>query len=177
MTFAIRTVLPPLSIANAVRRAVSEIDPTIPVANMKTEEQQIAENIGKERLFAGLVSAFGAVAALLAAIGLYGVMAYSVARRTVELGIRFALGARRSTVQSMVLRQSLWMVAFGLAIGIPAALALTRLIESTLFGVKPTDPASFIAAALLMTVVGALAAWIPAHRASRVDPITALRCE
>jgi len=177
MTFAIRTVLPPLSIANAVRRAVAEIDSAIPVADVKTEEQQIAENIGKERLFAGLVSAFGVVAALLAAIGLYGVMAYSVARRTVELGIRLALGAHRGNVQWMVLRQSLWVVFFGLAVGIPAALALTHLIEKTLFGVKPTDTVSFVAAAVLMAIVGAIAAWIPARRASRVDPITALRCE
>jgi predicted permease len=177
MTFAIRTVLPPLSVATAVRRVVSDVDPAIPVAEMKTEEQQIAQSIGKERLFAGLVSAFGAVAALLAAIGLYGVMAYSVARRTVELGIRLALGAHRSNVQLMVLRQSLWMVLFGLATGIPAALALTRLIQKTLFGVKPTDPTSFVAAAFLMTVVGAGAAWIPARRASRVDPLSALRCE
>jgi len=177
MTFEIRTVLPPLSIATAARRVVAETDAAIPVADMKTEEQQINENIGKERLFAGLVSAFGGVAALLAAIGLYGVMAYSVARRTVELGIRVALGARRTSVQWMVLRQSIWMVALGLAIGIPAALALTRVIQQTLFGVKPTDPASFAAAAVLMIAVGAVAAWIPARRASRVDPIRALRCE
>jgi predicted permease len=177
MTFNVRTVLPPLSIATAVRRVVAETDAAIPVADMKTEEQQINENIGKERLFAGLVSAFGAVAALLAAIGLYGVMAYSVARRTVELGIRLALGARRTNVQWMVLRQSIWMVALGLAIGIPSALALTRVVQKTLFGVKPTDLASFVAAAILMIAVGAVAAWIPARRASRVDPIRALRCE
>lgn len=177
MTFAIRTVLPPLSISNAVRRAVAETDRAIPVADMKTEEQQINESIGKERLFAGLVSAFAVVAALLAAIGLYGVMAYSVARRTVEIGVRLALGAHRGTVQWMVLSQSLWMIAFGLAVGIPAALALTRLIQQILFGVKPTDPASFAAAVILMIAVGAVAAWIPARRASRVDPLTALRCE
>ncbi len=177
MTFAIRTALPPLAIASAVRRAVAETDPAIPVAYMKTEEQQVAESIATERLFAGLVGAFGAVAALLAAIGLYGVMAYSVARRTVEIGVRLALGAHRSGVQWMVLRQSLWMVALGLAIGIPSALALTRLLQKMLFGIEPTDPASFAAAAILMTAVGALAAWVPARRASRVDPIKALRCE
>jgi predicted permease len=177
MTFEIRTALPPLAIASAVRRAVGETDPAIPVAYMKTEEQQIAESIATERLFAGLVSAFGLVAALLAAIGLYGVMAYAVARRTVEIGIRLALGARRSGVQWMVLRQSLWMVALGLAIGIPAALALTRFVQKTLYGIEPTDPASFAAAVVLMTLVGAVAAWIPARRAARVDPIRALRNE
>lgn len=177
MTFEIRTGLPPLAIANAVRRAVAETDPAIPVAYMKTEEQQVAESIGMERLFAGLVSAFGVVAALLAAIGLYGVMAYGVARRTVEIGIRLALGAPRWGVQWMVLRQSLWMVALGLAIGIPAALALTRLVQKMLFEIQPTDPVSFAAAAILMTAVGAVAAWIPARRAARVDPIQALRSE
>lgn len=177
MNFAIRTVLPPLSIAGAVRRVVAATDRAIPVAEMKTEEQQVAESIGPERLFAGLVSAFGGIAALLAAIGLYGVMAYAVARRTVEIGIRLALGARRATVQWMVLRQSLWMVLLGLAIGIPAALALTRFVQSKLYGIQPTDPASFVAAAILITMVGAVAAWIPARRAARVDPIQALRNE
>jgi predicted permease len=177
MTFAIRTVLPPLSIANAVRHAVADTDAAIPVANIKTEEQQIAESIATERLFSGLVSAFGLMAALLAAIGLYGVMAYSVARRTVEIGIRLALGAHRSGVQWMVLRQSLWMVALGLAIGIPVSLALTGFVQKTLYGIQPTDPASFTAAVVLMTVVGAAAAWIPARRAARVDPIQALRSE
>ena len=177
MTFAIRTVLPPLSIAGAVRRVVAATDRAIPVAEMKTEDQQIAESIATERLFAGLVSAFGGIAALLAAIGLYGVMAYAVARRTVEIGIRLALGARRATVQWMVLRQSLWMVLLGLAIGIPAALALTRFVQNKLYGIQPTDPASFAAAAVLITMVGAVAAWIPARRAARVDPIQALRNE
>ncbi len=177
MTFAIRTALPPLAIASAVRRAVAETDPAIPVANMKTEEQQVAESIGTELLFAGLVGAFGAVATLLAAIGLYGVMAYSVARRTVEIGVRLALGAHRSSVQWMVLRQSLWMVVLGLVIGIPAALALTRFVQAKLYGIQPTDPTSFAVAAILMAVVGAAAAWIPARRAARVDPIQALRNE
>ena len=177
MTFVIRTVLPPLAIAGAVRRVVAQTDRAIPVAELETEEQQIAESIGTERLFAAFVSAFGGVAALLAAIGLYGVMAYAVARRTVDIGIRLALGARRSTVQWMVLRQSLWMVALGLAIGIPAALALTRFVQNSLYEIQPTDPISFAAAAILITAVGAVAAWIPARRAARVDPIQALRNE
>jgi predicted permease len=177
MTFVVRTVLPPLAIAGAMRRVVAATDPAIPVAEMKTEQEQIAESIATERLFAGFVSAFGCVAALLAAIGLYGVMAYAVARRTVEIGIRLALGARRATVQWMVLRQSLWMVVLGLAIGIPAALVLTRFIQNKLYGIRPTDPASFVVAAILITAVGAAAAWIPARRASRVDPIQALRNE
>jgi predicted permease len=170
MTFVIRTVLPPLAIASAVRRVVAETDRAIPVAELKTEQQQIAESIGTERLFAGLVSAFAGIAALLAAIGLYGVMAYAVTRRTVEIGIRLALGAHRSAVQWMVLRQSLWMVALGLAIGIPASLTLTRFVQKTLYGIQPTDPPSFAAAIILMIAVGAAAAWIPARRAARETP-------
>ncbi len=177
MTFEIRTVLPPLALAAGVRRAVAQTDVTIPVAEMRTEEEQIAQSLGTERLFAGLVSAFGGVAALLAAIGLYGVMAYAVARRTVEIGIRMALGADRSGALWLVLRESLWMIALGLTIGIPAALALTRLVRNTLFGVAPTDPMSFAVGAIIMMVVGAVAAWIPALRAARVDPLTALRSE
>ena len=177
MTFAIRTASPPLAIADSVRQTVSQIDRSIPVAEMKTEEQQIAESIGTERIFAGLVSAFGAVAAMLAAIGLYGAMAYAVTQRTVEIGIRLALGANRSGVLWLVLRQSLLLVAIGLAVGIPSALALTGLVRTSLFGIQPDDPISFVAGAILMAVVGAFAAWLPARRAARVDPMIALRYE
>jgi predicted permease len=177
MTFAIRTGLPPLAIAGAVRKAVADTDRTVPVAELKTEEQQIAQSLGTERLFAVLVSAFGGVAALLAAIGLYGVMAYAVARRTVEIGIRLALGADRRSVLWMVLRQSLWMVAIGLVIGVPAALALSGLVRNSLFGVAPNDPVSFVIAGLVMAFVGGIAAWLPAWRAARVDPMIALRYE
>ena len=177
MTFVIRAALPPGTIASAVRHAVSATDSTIPVAELKTEERQIGESLGTERLFAGLVSAFGSVAALLAAIGLYGVMAHAVTRRTVEIGIRLALGADRGRVRWMVLRQSLWMVALGLLAGIPSALALSGLVRTSLFGVAPDDPVSFAAAALLMALIGAFAAWLPARRAARVDPVIALRYE
>jgi predicted permease len=177
MTFAIRTALPPLSIAPAVRQAVAAVDSTIPVAEMRTEEDQIANSLGSERLFAGLVSAFGFLAAALAAIGLYGVMAYTVARRTAEIGIRMALGAGRGRVLWLVVRDSLLMVALGLAAGVPAAYALTGLVKKTLFGVKPTDPLSFAAACGAMIVVAALAASLPARRAAKVDPVVALRYE
>lgn len=177
MTFDIRTNVTPLSIAGAVRKAVTEINPTIPIAQMRTMDDQLAENIGRERLMAELVSGFGILAALLAAIGVFGVMAYMVARRRREIGIRLALGATAGGVRWMVLRESVVIVVAGLAVGVPSALALSRLAESLLYGVKPHDVWSFAAAALLMAAAGAGAAWIPARRASRVDPMQALRCE
>jgi predicted permease len=177
MAFAIRTVLPPLAMAGAVRKAVAEIDPAIPIAEMRTEEGQIRQSIATERLFAGLVSGCGGLATLLAAIGLYGVMAYTVTRRTTEIGIRIALGASRNNVQWLVLKESLLMVVAGLVVGFPAAFALTRFVKTLLYGVTPVDPVSFAAAFLLMIAVAAAAAWLPARRASTVDPMIALRYE
>jgi ABC-type antimicrobial peptide transport system permease subunit len=144
---------------------------------MRTEEEQIRKSLGSERLFAGLVISFGAIAAFLAAIGLYGVMAYSVTRRTAEIGIRLALGAPRGRVQWLVLRESMAMVAAGLVIGVPAALALTGLVRTLLYGVAPNDPVSFAAAVAGMVAVAGAAAWLPARRAARVDPLVALRYE
>jgi ABC-type antimicrobial peptide transport system permease subunit len=177
VTFAIRTNVPPLSIANAVRRAVSDIDPAIPIADLRTQDEQIERSLSSERLFAFLVSAFGMLAALLAAIGLYGVMAYTVSRRTAEIGIRMALGADRAHIRRLVLRDSLLMMGAGILIGLPAGLALTGLLQKLLYGVTPNDAISFAAAVLLMTGIGAVAAWMPARRAARVDPILALRCD
>jgi ABC-type antimicrobial peptide transport system permease subunit len=177
MTFAIRTALPPLSIVRDVRLAAAEIDAALPVAQVTTQESRIAESLGTERLFAGLVSAFGVVAALLAAIGLYGVMAYSVTRRTAEIGIRMALGARAADVQRLVLRESLLMVALGLLIGLPAAYLVSGTTAKLLYGVRPVDPLSYAAAALAMLAVAGLAAWIPARRAARIDPNIALRTD
>ena len=177
MTFDVRTELPPMAIAGSVQRAAAGIERNVPVAEMRTQEEQIRLALGSERMFAGLVGSFGFIAALLAAIGLYGVMAYAVTRRTNEIGIRMALGAGRGDVQWMVLRESLWMVVAGLAAGIPAALALTRLVREALYGIQPNDPLSFVAAGVLMVAVAALTAWIPARRAARVDPMRALRCE
>jgi macrolide transport system ATP-binding/permease protein len=179
MTYAIRTGPAPLSVAQSVRRAVSEVDPAIPVDRLRTMEEQIGLTLGSEHILAELVSAFGLAAAFLAAIGLYGVMAYTVARRTSEFGIRMALGADGRSVAWLVVRESVGMIAAGLAGGLPAALALGRLarsfLSSTLYGVSPNDPWSFAAAALLLAAAGAAAAYFPARRASRVDPMTALR--
>jgi predicted permease len=177
ITYEIRTAIPPLAIANAVRREVAAIDASLPLVDLRTMDQQVAESISSERLLAGLVSTFGLVVAIIAAIGLYGVMAYTVARRTSEMGIRLALGANRIAVEWLVLRESLLMVALGVAAGVPAALAVTGLVRKLLYGVAPNDPFSFAVAAVLMAAVGAFAAWIPARRAGKVDPVIALRCE
>ena len=177
MVFAVRVRQAPGSFAAAVREAVASVDSNLPVAEMRTERDQIDRSLGAERLFASLMSAFGAMAMVLAAIGLYGVMAFAVTRRTPEIGIRIALGAQRSEVQWLVLRQSLVMALWGIVVGVPGALALARLIRTMLYGVEPSDPASIAGAVLVIAVVAALAAWIPARRAASVDPMKALRNE
>jgi predicted permease len=177
MAFVIRTRVAPLSLAAAVRKAVASVDAGLPVAGMRTEREQIDLTLGTERMFAALVTSFGVIALVLAAVGLYGIMAFSVARRTSEIGIRMALGARRGNVQWLVLRQSLMMAALGVAVGVPGALELTNVTEKLLYGVKPNDLVSIVGAVAVMIGVGALAAWIPARRAARVDPMVALRYE
>ena len=177
MVFMVRTRLAPMSIVSAVRQAIAGVDPNLPVAQVRTEQDQVNRSLGTERMFGTLVTTFGVMALVLAAIGLYGVMAFSVARRTSEVGIRMALGARRGDVQWLVLRQSLYLAALGVLAGIPCALALTGLVKKLLYGVKPNDLASLIGAIVLMLLVAAGAAWIPARRASHVDPMVALRYE
>ena len=177
LTFEIRTSVPPVAAAGAIRRAIAEIDPTIPVADLRTMDEEAGQNIGRERVMAELVGGFGMLAALLAAVGIFGVMAYTVARRNREIGIRLALGATTAGVRWMVLRESALMVLAGLAAGVPAALALSKLAEALLYGVKPRDVVSLVAAAALMTAAGMAAAWLPARRAAKVDPMVALRNE
>ncbi len=149
----------------------------MPVYAMKTVEAQLDETLLSDRLVALLSAGFGLLATLLASIGLYGVMAFVVARRRKELGIRLALGAQRTDVIWMVMREVLLLLAIGLAIGIPCALGAGRFVSDQLYGMQPHDPTIAIATLLLLTVVSALAGLIPAHRASRIDPILALRYE
>jgi ABC-type antimicrobial peptide transport system permease subunit len=137
----------------------------------------VNESLMQERFIAQLGSAFSLFALLLACVGLYGVMSYAVTRRTIEIGVRMALGARGADVVRMVMKETMMLVTIGMAVGLGAALATTRLISSLLFGLTPNDPATIAAAALLMISVAALAGYLPARRASRVDPMTALRCE
>jgi predicted permease len=175
MTFEVKTSGDPLDLVPSIRHAVSELDANVPLFDIRTQSMQVQHSLRRERLFAGLAAMLGTIALLLSAIGLYGLMAASVTRRTAEIGIRMALGAERRTVGWMVLRQSLSLVAAGLAIGVPAALMSTHTVESLLFGLSPSDPAVLVFAALILTLVSAAAAYIPASRAARVDPVVALR--
>ena len=175
--FEVRTAGDPLALVPSVRRVVRDLDSNVPLSDVKTQAEQIAETIVQERLFAQLSSFFGALAVLLACIGLYGLMGYIVTRQTGEIGIRRALGAERLDIFRMVMRRVLVMVILGVCVGVPAALATTRLISSYLFGLKATDPLTIIFSSLLMLTVAALAGYFPARRAARVDPLIALRYE
>jgi ABC-type antimicrobial peptide transport system permease subunit len=161
----------------AVREAVRELDPDLPLFDVKTQSAQIEQLLSQESLFARLSSFFGLVALVLACIGLYGVMSYAVTRRTNEIGVRMALGAARRDVVGIVMKESMTPVVIGLVTGLLAALGVTRFISSLLFGLEANDPATISLAMLIMLAVTALAGYLPARRASRVNPIEALRCE
>jgi predicted permease len=173
----IRATRDAASLAGPVRQMINQIDDKLPVFGVTTMDEQVRDKLNQERTIAQLVSFFGALALILACIGLYGVMAHGVARRTNEIGIRMALGAQGGNIAWMVLRETLVLVLMGLALGVATALLAGRLVSSQLFGLNPTDPLTLIAAAVVLTVVALLAGYIPARRASRVDPLTALRYE
>src|SRR2546425_8244710 len=160
-----------------IRSVVKGLDASMPVYHMKTLERQLDETLLTDRLIALLSAGFGLLATVLASIGLYGVMAFVVARRRKELGIRLALGAQRGSVIWLVMREVIVLTSIGFAIGIPAALALGRYVAAQLYGIPPHDPLMAGAAVILLTIVSALAALIPAQSASRIDPILALRYE
>jgi len=161
----------------ALRREVRSLDPQLPVFNVKTFAEQISESVSRERLVALLSSFFGFFALLLAALGLYGVMAYAVVRRTREIGIRMALGAQTGNVLWLVLRETLLLVLLGIVVGLPVALVVSRLSEGLLFGLTPNDPLTIALATLVMIAIAALAGYIPARGATKVDPLRALRHE
>jgi predicted permease len=178
--FEVRTAGDPAAAAAAVRRAVHDVDERFPLNSVKTQVAQADETLAMERLFARLLSFFGLLAQALAAIGLYGVLAWSVSRRTHEIGIRMALGASRRDVLRMVLRQGMALVLVGVAVGVACAYALGRYMASLgkmLYGVEPADPLTFAAIALFLTLVALLACYVPARRATKVDPMEALRYE
>ncbi len=176
-TIHIRTLSDPTAITNQVRQMVNQIDDKLPIFGVTTLNDRLRDNLNQDRLIAQLVSFFSALALILACIGLYGVMAHGVARRTNEIGIRMALGARGGNIAWMILRETLYLVLAGLVIGVPAALLGARLIATQLFNMSPTDPLTLTAAAIVLTLVALLAGYLPARRASRVNPLNALRYE
>jgi ABC-type antimicrobial peptide transport system permease subunit len=177
MTTFVRTTLPSDQMFNAIRTTMRGIDSNVPLFKMKTIDDQLDENLLQERLVAGLSSTFGLVATLLAVIGLYGVMAYTVMRRTREIGIRMAIGAMHGNVVWLVMKEVLAVVAAGVALGLPCALLLARFIRSQLYGLEPTDLETTALAVIVLFVVACAAGYIPARKAARIDPLHALRYE
>jgi predicted permease len=173
----VRTTGDPNRLVEAIRRRIQQIDPAVVITDSRTMEDNLNRNLAQERFVATLGGFFGVVSLLLAAIGLYGVMSQTVTRRTREIGIRMALGAEARRVMWLVLRDASLMVLIGAAVGAAAAVALTRYTESMLFGIKPQDPITLIAAVAVLLCVTALAGFLPAQRATRVEPMQALRNE
>ena len=177
MTFEISSNVEFAALVPVLRAAVSSVDKDLPLLNIRTQNAQISDRTRQERIFASLTSGFGILALMLAVIGIYGIMAYTVARRTNEIGIRLALGAQARQILTMVLRETSWLAVIGVAVGLGASLLLTRFLASMLFGLKPNDPATLIGSAALLFAVALLAGFVPARRASRVQPMQALRHE
>jgi putative ABC transport system permease protein len=174
---AVRTDGTSDAVAAGIRPIVRQLDPAATVDAVATMEQLVSNSISRPRLYAVLLGIFAAVAVTLAVIGIYGVIAYSVAQRTREIGIRMALGAQRVEVMGLVLRQTIPLIAIGMALGLAGAAGVTRYLEGMLFGLTPLDPSTFIGVPLLFGVVATIAAYVPARRATKVDPMVALRCE
>jgi putative ABC transport system permease protein len=177
MSIVIRSNTEPTSLVSAVRQAVAEVDKTVPIADFETMERLVTESVMQPRFNMVLLGLFSGIALLLSAAGIYGVTSYTVTQRTHELGIRLALGAQLGDVLKLILKQGLVVIVIGLAIGLGAAFVLTRLLKSLLFGVTATDPLTFAAIALLLSIVALIACYVPARRATKVDPLVALRYE
>jgi putative ABC transport system permease protein len=173
----VRTTTDPLSIVGALRQAVWSIDPNQPISNVTTLETIVDDSIAQRRLNMLLMGLFGGLAMLLSGVGIYGLLLQAVTQRTQEVGIRMALGAQVSDVLKLVLKQGMTLALAGIGIGLVAAFLLTRLMRSLLFGVTPNDAMTFIVVAGVLTIVALLACYIPARRATKVDPLVALRYE
>jgi len=167
----------PETVVTALRGMVRQIDPDLGLVKVRTQDEQIESALQQERLFVTLTSGFGLLALALACVGIYGVMAYSVANRRNEIGIRMALGAKPAQVRGMILRESTWLAGAGVVVGVAAALGLTRLVKSMLYGIETWDPATMIGGVLILLAVALGASWIPARRAAGVQPMEALRHE
>jgi len=177
MTYAIRTRVDAASILPAMRRAVAQIDGSLSITDVHTEQEDIDESLRTERALAALTAGFGLLALALACVGIYGIMAYSVANRRNEIGIRLALGAQPGQVRGMILRESTWLAIAGIVTGVGAALGLMRLVKSMLYGIQPYDPLTMLGGVAILLTVALAASWIPARRAARVQPMEALRHE
>jgi putative ABC transport system permease protein len=177
MELALRTSSDPLSLAGAVGNAVHELDKDQSVANIQTLNQVVSASLAQPRLNTLLLAGFAALALLLAAIGIYGLMSYSVELRTREIGIRMALGAERVDVLRLVVRRGMILALAGAAIGLVGALILARLLSSLLYGVQPSDPPTYVAVLVVLVGMALFASYIPARRATKVDPMVALRHE
>jgi len=177
MTVAVRAQEDAIPLMVPLRRAVAEVDAGLPLYNLGTMQGRMMDSLAQSRFSTMLLTAFGAIALILAAIGVYGVISYGVTQRTQEIGIRMALGARHADVLAMVVRHGAALAGIGLAVGLAGALALSSMLTSLLFQVSPTDPPTFAAGMVVLTAVAVLAAALPAHRAARTDPMVALRNE
>jgi putative ABC transport system permease protein len=177
MTFYVRTAQAPQDVESAIRRAMLGLDSNVVLNSFRTMDEQIDNILNTEHLVALLASSFGILAALMAGVGLYGVLAYSTMQRTREIGIRIALGAGKATVVRLVLREVLWLTGISIAVALPLSLLLTRTVRSQLFGISSSDPVTFGLVVAMVAAVAVVAALIPARRASRVDPMRALRYE
>jgi len=177
MSLAVRTAAEPEAMISGVRKVVQEIDPAQPIFNIKTMEAVVADSISDRQLNMLLLGIFAAVAVVLAVIGIYSVMSYTVSQHTREIGIRMALGARPLDVLKLIVGQGMVLSLIGIGIGVASSFGLTRLITTLLYNVKPTDPLTFTFVSMLLVIVALLACYVPARRATKVDPIIALRCE
>jgi putative ABC transport system permease protein len=175
LTLVVRTAGDPAAIVPAVRREIQALDPSVVVSQVQTMETVVAEANAQARLYLILLGAFAGVALILAVVGIYGVMSYSVSRRVQEIGIRMALGAQRGEVLRMVVGQGLRLALVGAAVGVVGALALTRLMTTLLYGVAAMDPITFVVVALFLSAVALVATYLPARRATQIDPMLALR--
>jgi putative ABC transport system permease protein len=177
MNVVVRSTLPIESLAPSIRQFVSSMDSTLPIVKLRTMEAVFGESISRPKFLAQLLGIFAGLALVLAAIGTYGILSYSVSERRKEIGIHMALGATRSKVLGMVLGQGMWLTAIGLVVGLAASFGLTRLLQAQLFNVKPSDPATMAAVVTFIAFVALAACYLPANRATRVDPMVVLRDE